>query len=412
MPSTKIIGPFIQLLTMNYLPIKGPLSDKQLEVIPNGGIVVSDGLIVAIGNFNKLCSDFEELAEIEYVDSEMVATPGFVDPHTHICWAGSRANDYALRLAGSTYLEIAQSGGGIASTVSKTRAASSSQLEKLLIDRAMHHLKNGVTTIEVKSGYGLNTSDELKILEAINAVNHQIPVDLIPSCLAAHIKPNDFNGSQADYLEVIVQELLPEILKRNLAARVDIFIDKGAFSPEEGRIYLQKAKHLGFIPVVHGEQFTPGGVAVAVDTSAVSVDHLEAINAEGIAVLLTSNVIPIALPGASIGLGYQFAPARRLLDSGCSLAIGSDWNPGSAPMGDLLMQAAILGIYEKMSMAETFAAITVRAAAALDLSDRGVLKKDYIADFIGFSVSDYREILYNQGSVKPVNVWKKGENQG
>ncbi len=248
----------------------------------------------------------------------------------------------------------------------------------------------------------------------INSVNRQISVDLIPTCLAAHIKLADYQHRTSDYLANIVDELLPEIKRRNLTSRVDIFIDEGAFSSEEAMTYLTRAKLMGFDLVIHGEQFTSGGVALACSLGAASVDHLEAIRDFEIQLLANSNIIPVALPGASLGLGCQFAPARKLLDAGCSLAIGSDWNPGSAPMGDLLLQTSILGIFEKMTMAESLAAITVRAASALGLNDRGILKKGYLADFIGFPVSDYREIIYNQGSLKPSKVWKRGnlENGG
>jgi len=166
---------------------------------------------------------------------------------------------------------------------------------------------------------------------------------------------------------------------------------------------------MGFDLAIHGEQFTSGGVSLACELGALSVDHLEMVQEHEINLLAASAVIPVALPGASLGLGCQFAPARKLLDAGCSLAIGSDWNPGSAPMGDLLMQTAILGIFEKMTMTESLAAITFRAAAALGMTDRGILRVGLLADMIGFPISDYREILYNQGSLKPSMVWKRGE---
>ena len=408
MSEIKIIGPFTQLLTMDTIPLKGSVDDSQLEIIPNGGVVIADGLIVKTGNFDQLCSEFHDF-EIYRIEKDMVAMPGMIDSHTHICWAGSRAKDYSLRLAGKSYPEIAQSGGGIGDTVSKTRTASAAELESLLAERATAHLLKGITTIEVKSGYCLNTEGEIKMLEAIRNVNHTLPADLISTCLAAHIKPADFVGSPSDYLNRIVNELLPEILKRKLSRRVDIYIDKGAFTKDEARIYLTSAKNLGFDLAIHGEQFTAGGVSLACELGALSVDHLEVIQNLEINLLATSNVIPVVLPGASLGLGCQFAPARKLLDAGCSLAIGSDWNPGSAPMGDLLMQTAILGIFEKMTMAESLAGITFRAAAALGLTDRGILRNGLLADMIGFPTSDYREILYNQGSLKPSVVWKRGE---
>jgi imidazolonepropionase len=408
MTKNKLIGPFVQLLTMDKLPLKGGLKDSQLEIIPNGGVVVCDGQIVRTGNFDQLYSAYSGRLTVDHIEGAMVGMPGMIDSHTHICWAGSRANDYSQRLAGKSYPEITQSGGGIGDTVSKTRAATSDELEAVLAERATTHLKNGVTTIEVKSGYCLNTIGEVKLLEVIRKANQKLAVDLIPTCLAAHIKPSDFQGSPSDYLARVVIELLPEIKHRGLSKRIDIFIDKGAFTSEEARVYLKQAKQMGFELVIHGEQFTAGGVAVACELGAASVDHLEAIKDQEIQLLAASNVIPVALPGASLGLGCQFAPARKLLDAGCSLAIGSDWNPGSAPMGDLLLQTAILGIFEKMTSTESLAGITIRAAMALGLNDRGIVKKGLLADIIGFPVSDFREILYHQGSIKPSMAWKRG----
>lgn len=410
MNTVKIIGPFVQLLTMDNIPLKGSVRDSQLEIIAKGGVVVCEGTIVKTGNFDALCFEFSgEEVTIERVEKDMVAMPGLVDSHTHICWAGSRANDYSMRLSGKSYPEIALCGGGIYDTVKKTRTASANDLERLLTHRALTHLQNGVTTIEVKSGYCLNIEGEIKLLEVIGQVNRQLRVDLIPTCLAAHIRPDDFSGNSLDYLENILYELLPDVRNRKLSNRVDIYIDKGAFTVEEARFYLNVAKEMGFQLAVHGEQFSEGGVGLACELGALSVDHLEIIHDREIGLLASSDVIPIVLPGASLGLGVGFAPARRLLDAGCSLAIGSDWNPGSAPMGDLLMQAAILGIFEKMTMAETLAGITFRAAAAIGLTRRGILKQDFLADLAGFPVSDYREILYNQGSLKPSIVWKRGD---
>jgi imidazolonepropionase len=408
-----LIGPFSQLLTMDNLPLKGSLNDGQLEIIPGGGVVVREGKILKTGSFDQLCLEFSgQNTIIDHVGIEMVVIPGMTDPHTHICWAGSRAKDYSLRLAGKSYPEIAQSGGGIGDTVAKTRAATSTLLEAGLIERALVHLHNGVTTIEVKSGYCLNTEGEIKLLEVIAKVNQKLPVDLVSTCLAAHIKPADYGGSPSGYLESVIAELLPLIKKRRLSTRIDIYIDNGAFTADEARIYLEQAKNMGFDLAIHGEQFTTGGVALACELESRSVDHLEMIKDHEISLLAASNVIPVVLPGASLGLGCNFAPARKLLDAGCSLAIGSDWNPGSAPMGNLLLQTAILGIFEKMTMAESLAGITIRSATALGLTDRGILKSGFLADMAGFPTSDYREILYSQGSLKPSAVWKRGEILG
>ena len=393
-------GPFTQLLTMENLPERGKLSDEQLEIIPNGGILHQEGRILAVGNFERLRRD-NPAAEIEFLEGDFVCLPGMIDVHTHICWAGSRANDYAMRLAGKTYLEIAEAGGGIWSTVMKTREASVVELAELTFERAEKLYQQGVTTIEVKSGYGLSVDDEIKMLKAIQLANQKTSAELIPTCLAAHIKPKDFTGNEREYLQYIIENLLPEVKKQKLANRVDIFVEKGAFSVSDAKYYLSEAKKMGFDLVIHGDQFSANCASLAAEFQAISIDHLEYADDREIEILAKSDVIPVVLPGASIGLGERFAPARKLLDAGCSLVIASDWNPGSAPMGNLLVQAAILGAYEKLSMAETWAALTCRAAKALKKNDIGVLKKGNKADFIIFPTNDFREILYRQGQIKP-----------
>ncbi len=386
-------GPFTQLLTMDNLPLRGKISDEQLEIIPNAGILHKDGRILEVGNFEQLRKENPD-AEVQFFGGENVCLPGMIDVHTHICWAGSRARDYAMRLAGKTYLEIAEAGGGIWDTVQKTREASLEELTKLTLERAEMLYRQGVTTIEVKSGYGLSVEQELKMLKAIRLANEKSRAELVPTCLAAHMKPKDFNGNEREYLQHIVENLLPEVKSQNLANRVDIFVEKGAFSIDDAKYYLSEAKKMGFDVVIHGDQFSNNCASLAVEFEAVSIDHLEYADEKEIAILSKSNVIPVALPGASLGLGERFAPARKLLDAGCSLVIASDWNPGSAPMGNLLVQAAILGAYEKLSMAETWAALTCRAAKALKRDDIGVLKKGNKADFIVFETGDFREILY------------------
>ncbi len=386
-------GPFTQLLTMDNLPLRGKISDEQLEIILNGGILHKDGRILEVGNFEKLRKENPD-AEVQFFEGENVCLPGMIDVHTHICWAGSRARDYAMRLAGKTYLEIAEIGGGIWDTVQKTREASVEELAKLTFEHAEKLYKQGITTIEVKSGYGLSVEQELKMLKAIRLANEKSRAELVPTCLAAHMKPKDFAGNEREYLQHIVENLLPEVKSQNLANRIDIFVEKGAFSIDDAKYYLAEAKKMGFDVVIHGDQFSNNCACLAAEFEAVSIDHLEYADEKEIEILSKSNVIPVVLPGASLGLGERFAPARKLLDTGCPLVIASDWNPGSAPMGNLLVQAAILGAYEKLSMAETWAALTCRAAKALKRNDIGVLKKGNKADFIVFETGDFREILY------------------
>lgn len=404
----KIIGPFAQVVTLDRLPLQGSIPDRALEIRADSAVAVDKGKIAAVDTWDRLIKKYPT-TKIERVKGARVLLPGFIDSHTHICFAGNRANDYALRVSGKPYLEIAAAGGGIWDSVTQTREVTGAELTRLTAERADRHLQQGITTIEVKSGYGLNTRDELKMLRSVQDAGKMTRASLISTCLAAHIKPRDFAGDNTAYLQHIAQYLLPVIRKEGLSGRVDIFIDPSAFSETEAKVYLATAKNLGFAITVHADQFTTGGSAVAVASGAVSADHLEACGHEEIRVLAKSGVVATVLPGASLGLGMSYAPARKLLDAGACLAIASDWNPGSAPMGDLLMEACVMGAYEKLSIAETVAGLTIRAAKALGLTDRGILKENYLADMQAYPVEDFREIFYLQGSLKPSEVWKNGK---
>jgi len=397
----QITGPFTQILPLTGLAIKGPLKDSQLQIIKNGWVLSNNGRIITIGTLDRLRKDHPS-AQISEVVGDTVLLPGFIDCHTHICFAGNRVNDYALRSSGKSYNDIAKAGGGIWDTVTATRAASEATLVELLVKRADRHLSEGVSIIEVKSGYGLSVAEELKQLRAIKEASYKTKATLVPTCLAAHILPKDYEGTRAEYLEDILKDLLPVVKKENLASRVDIFVEGSAFKPETALPFLQQAKELGFAITVHADQFTTGGSELAVEVGAVSADHLEASKDRDIKFLAKSDTVAVALPGASLGLGMQYAPARKLLNAGACLAIASDWNPGSAPMGDLLMQAAVLGAAEKLSAAEVFAGLTFRAAQALRLTNRGTLATGAPADFHTYPTNDHREILYNQGKLKPV----------
>lgn len=408
MEKTTLIGPFKQIVTMSRLPLKGPIKDNELQIIPDGGILIRNSNIEALGNFETL-QEKENPTETIFLKGDHICLPGFIDAHTHICFAGSRAKDYAMRNAGKSYLEIAHSGGGIWDTVTQTRKATQEELTKSTVKIANRHLKNGTTTIEVKSGYGLTVDEELKMLRAIKKANETTLSDLVPTCLAAHMLPKDFEGSESDYLAEISTQLFPKLQTEQLTNRIDAFIEDSAFSAAQIVPYFKKAKELGFDVTVHADQFTPGGSNVAVNFGAVSADHLEVSTVDEIRLLANSDTIAVALPGASIGLGCDFTPARKLLDAGGALAIASDHNPGSAPMGDLLTQASILGTFEKLTNAEVLAGITFRAAAALRLTDRGRLEVGLLADMAVFHSNNYQDILYNQGNLKPCMIWKKGE---
>ena len=404
----KITGPFKQIVTLANLPLRGKLADEQLEIIENGGILCENGKIVDVGDFEVL-KTANPTAEIEDIIGTQVALPAFTDAHTHICFGGNRANDFAMRNAGKTYLEIAESGGGIWSSVQHTRAASEDELLKTTLERIHFLISLGITTIEIKSGYGLDVENELKMLRVIKKAQNFTKATLVPTCLSAHLKPRDFEGENVEYLQYILNEILPKVKEENLAKRVDIFIEKSAFQPEESRNFLMKAKEMGFEITVHADQFTPGSSRIAVEVGAKSADHLEATADEDIDFIASSETVAIALPGASLGLGEKFCPARKILDKNGILAIASDWNPGSAPMGNLITQASILATFEKLSTAEVLAGITFRSAFALGLEDRGKLEKGKKADFVTFKTDNFQNILYQQGSLNAENVFVDGE---
>ncbi len=408
-PSYLLLGPFAQLIPMAGLALKGPLRDADMPVLTNAGLLLQGAEIVATGPYDILEQQARELRADHFrPDGDAVCLPGLIDSHTHSCFAGSRARDYALRNSGSTYLEIAEAGGGIWDTVTQTRKADPTTLERLLRERCKRFTADGITTLEVKSGYGLSVEAELKMLRVIRSAAARVVQDLVPTCLAAHMVPRDFEGSAEAYLKHIENDLLPVVRTEGLADRVDAFVERSAFSPQQIGPFFEAARRMGFGITVHADQFTTGGSAAAIAGGALSADHLEASGPAEVAALANSSVIATALPGASLGLGCGYTPARALLDAGGSLAIASDFNPGSAPMGDLLAQAAILGAAEKLSNAEVLAGITFRAAAALGLNDRGRLEAGKKADLVVFPCDHYNEILYHQGRLKPVSVWKNG----
>jgi imidazolonepropionase len=393
-----LIGPFRQIMTLRGLAIKGPLHDSDLEIFSEAGILLDQGYIIEVGDFSELKARAKTIIETE---GDQVLVPGQVDSHTHICYAGSRSKDYALKLAGAGYADILASGGGIHHTVSETRKAGYGELLYLTSNRLDRARRQGVTTCEIKSGYGLDIDTEFRMLQVIRELGG------VSTCLAAHVLPESY-GHPSAYLDHIRHELFPKLNDVG-CNRVDIFWDDVAFHGDAAHAYLKAASEAGFDLTVHADQFSTGGTKVAVALGAKSADHLEAITDDDIALLAASDTTATVLPGACLGLGMEFPPARKLLDAGASLVIASDWNPGSAPNGNLLMQASVLAMKQKLNTAETWAGITFRAALALGLYDRGRLKAGFRADFVSYPVADIREILYAQGTCAPSEVWIKGE---
>ena len=400
----QIIGPFSQMLTFEQTALKGPLQVPDMGILENAGVRVDSGVIVEVGPFEALVKN-NVSPQVMEISGSHVLMPGLVDCHTHMVWAGSRAADFERRNSGLSYQEILASGGGILDTVKWVGQATKGSLKEDLHERILRHQYDGVTTQEIKSGYGLDAENELKMLEVIHEVDREVKVDLIPTFLGAHVCPRDYERS--DFLDYLLAEVAPKA--KLLANRADAFIEAEAFPVQIVQPYLTALKNLGFNLTLHADQFSSGGAALAIQMGAKSADHLEVTTSEDIALFGTSNTVAVVLPGASLGLGMAFAPTRALLDAGACLAIASDWNPGSAPSGDLLAQCGILAAYQKLTAAETFSGVTFRAARALGFTDRGRLAPQHLFDAIAFPTYDYREILYQQGTLKPDILWKKGE---
>jgi imidazolonepropionase len=400
----QIIGPFSQILTFEQTALKGPLQVPDMGILENAGVRVDSGVIVEVGPFEALVKNNVSLQVME-ISGSHVLMPGLVDCHTHMVWAGSRAADFERRNSGLSYQEILASGGGILDTVKWVGQATKGSLKEDLHERILRHQYDGVTTQEIKSGYGLDAENELKMLEVIHEVDREVKVDLIPTFLGAHVCPRDYERS--DFLDYLLAEVAPKA--KLLANRADAFIEAEAFPVQIVQPYLTALKNLGFNLTLHADQFSSGGAALAIQMGAKSADHLEVTTSEDIALFGNSDTVAVVLPGASLGLGMAFAPTRALLDAGACLAIASDWNPGSAPSGDLLAQCGILAAHQKLTAAETFSGVTFRAARALGFTDRGRLAPQHLFDAIAFPTYDYREILYQQGTLKPDILWKKGE---
>jgi imidazolonepropionase len=374
---------------------------RELAIIPNGELLLRDGAIAALG----AASEVESLAsaEAERLDAEgRVVLPGFVDAHTHPVFAGTREDEYEMRAEGATYQEIAARGGGIRSTMRKTRAASEDELFRLALPRVRWLLEHGTTTVEAKSGYGLTLEDELKILRVIRRLNQETPLTLVPTFLGAHEIPDEYRGTavgqrRADYIRLLMDEMLPRVATERLARFADIFCESHVFTVAEARLILARAKQLGLGLRLHADQLTLGGGGrLAAELGAATADHLEWIDDDGIRRLAETGVTAVLLPGAVFNLGLaRYAPARRMIEAGVSVAIATDFNPGSSPTPSMQMALAIACTQMRMTPAEAITAATINAAYTLDLGHRlGSLEAGKQADAVVFDVTDYRQIPY------------------
>ena len=377
-------------------PRRGPAEMRELSILRGGAMLIRDGRIEAVGTR----SEIEPLigSDCEVVDAGgRVVMPGFVDAHTHPVFAGTRTDELDMRAAGLTYLEIAAAGGGIRSTVRRTRSASEDELVEQGKRYAGWFLRCGTTTIEAKSGYGLSVDDELKMLRAIRRLGSVTALRYVPTFLGAHIVPDEYRDRRGLYVELVTKEMLPRVATEGLAEYCDVFCEAGAFSTAESERILTAARSLGMKLRIHADQLTEGeGAQLAARLGAATADHLEHTDEKGIAALQASGVQPVLLPGSVFALGStRYPAARAMIDAGLAVVLATDFNPGSSPTPSMPMIMSIAVRHMGMSPAEAIAAATINAAWSLGLGDEiGTLEAGKIADFVIFDCCDYRELIY------------------
>jgi imidazolonepropionase len=371
---------------------------RGLGVMEHASVFIEDGVIQWVGPSDTFAGSLGPEADI--LDAPMfVALPGFVDAHTHALFAGTRENEFALRSEGKTYQEIAARGGGILSTVTATRSATKKELKKLANRRLDAMMKHGTTTVEIKSGYGLEPDAEIKMLEAIAELAQEHYTTIVATFLGAHAIPPEYKERRGAYIDLVCERMLPYIAKRNLAQFCDVFCEVGYFSVEESRQILKKGLSLGLRSKLHADEFNSiGGTQLAAELHAASVDHLEHVTDEDIRGLEESGTVAVVLPGVSFFLRNPYAPARKIIDAGIPVAIASDFNPGSCMSFSLPLMMTIA--CTQMSM---------NGAAALGLSDTlGSIEVGKQADIILYEIPNYRYLVYHFGSNHAVKVIKKG----
>jgi imidazolonepropionase len=405
-----------QLLTLANGPQRGK-SLGTLGIIQDGAVVVRDEKIVAVGTTAQLRASYPDEPRLDANGG--VLMPGFVDPHTHVIWAGDRANEFEMKMAGAKYLDILAAGGGILSTVRATRTASIETLIAQTRPRLLRMFRNGTTTAEAKTGYGLQTATELRLLKALLALDDENPIDLVMTFLGAHAIAPEFKDNPQGYTDLVCETMLP-ILKEwweTHAPRlglpfVDVFCEDKAFDLKQSEQILKKAKALGFPLKIHADEFDNlGGASLAVKLGAASADHLVKTSDADIAALGSSDTVAVALPCTPFGLAEKdYTPARKLLDAGAILALATDCNPGTSWNESMQMAIALSCRYMGLTPAQAIAAATINSAHAIRRSDTiGSIEAGKQADMLILSVPDYRHIGYRYGTNLVKQVIKRGQ---
>jgi imidazolonepropionase len=382
---------------------------REIGAIADGAMLVRDWRVAAVGKR----ADVEPLAtDAEAVDAGgRLVTPGFVDAHTHLVFAGHRADEFEMRCAGSTYQEIAATGGGIRSTVRKTRAASEDELKSAATRNARRFLASGTTTVEAKSGYGLTVKDELKILRVIRDVGRETALRTVPTFLGAHEIPEEYADRGDDYVSLIVDEMLPVVASEKLAEFCDIFCEAKVFNLEQARRVFTAAKERGLGLRMHADQFTAFGASeLAAEMGAKTCDHLEQTSAASMEALMLAGVQPVLLPGSVYAIGSQKYPAARtMIETGLAVVVATDFNPGSSPVSSMRMVMSLACTQMKMTPAEALVAATVNAAYSLNRGHEiGSLEGGKFADFVIHDAEDYRELPYFFGDSRAAMVFAGG----
>ncbi|CAN5608979.1 imidazolonepropionase [soil metagenome] len=383
---------------------------SDLRIIIDGGMLVRDGVVIGTGTSDEIAQSAPNDADIVDAGGRVVL-PGFVDAHAHPVFAGTRVDEFEMRALGASYEQIAAAGGGIRSTMQKTRAASEAELETETLRHLRRFLECGTTTAEAKSGYGLSLENELKMLRVIRNAATQTPIELVPTFLGAHAVPPELQGNTGGYAELVMNEMLPRVANEKLALYCDIFCERGYFDIDVSRRILTRAKEHGLGLRMHVDQLTnSGGAALAAELGVATADHLEQTEADGIAALKRANVQPVLLPGSVYALGKTRYPrAREMIDAGLAVVLATDFNPGSSPTPSIPMVLSLACTQMKMTAAEGVTAATINAAYSLDRGGEiGSLEPGKRANFTLFDCADYREIAYWFGMPQTHSVYIAG----
>lgn len=398
-----------QIITVNTKGIgyKRGNDLNNIESIKDHSIVIENDLIKDfIPNTSVKKNQFDEIIDAE----DNIVLPGLVECHTHLVFSGSRADEFKQKLEGVSYEDISRSGGGINKTVNSVRETSFTELVNIASKRVQHFIKQGVTTLEVKSGYGLDSENEIKLLKVINHLNDKFPIDIHSTFLGAHTIPKEFSSNRKEYIELIVNEMLPAINKEKLATSCDAFCESTAFAKDEVDLIFNKANELGLRCKLHTDQFNSiGGIDTAIKNNALSVDHLEVITDDDILSLSNREMVCVILPGVSYFLNHNYAPVKKLVDKNAIIALATDFNPGSSNISNISFIMSLAAIKLGMSIEQIISAYTINSAKALNLSDKiGSLEIDKQADLSIYNTNDYADLIYQTTENLNIKTIKKG----